>query len=310
MGFNVIDMFNDISEVNENSFKIVEIEVDKILVNEDNFYDTKEITELKESIKIFGLQHNLTVKYIDETDTYKLLSGHRRFKAIKELIEEGIININSVPCRIEDVSELEEKLILITSNSTSRVLTSYEKMKQVEEVKKIALEIKNNSNGKIKGKTRDFVSNVLNMSNSEVARYDAISNNLDEEIKEELKEEAISTDTAYTISKMNNDGQEKVKKVIKKAKESNKKVTKKDIEEMKELEKETIKGQVDLSGDTEEVYDEEFALKNNNTVSEIEKIDKALKYFKGNIKDLERLESKNYYEIGIIALEHYRTKLI
>lgn len=310
MGFNVIDMFNDISEVNENSFKIVEIEVDKILVNEDNFYDTKEITELKESIKNFGLQHNLTVKYIDETDTYKLLSGHRRFKAIKELIEEGIININSVPCRIEDVSELEEKLILITSNSTSRVLTSYEKMKQVEEVKKIALEIKNNSNGKIKGKTRDFVSNVLNMSNSEVARYDAISNNLDEEIKEELKEEAISTDTAYTISKMNNDGQEKVKKVIKKAKESNKKVTKKDIEEMKELEKETIKGQVDLSGDTEEVYDEEFALKNNNTVSEIEKIDKALKYFKGNIKDLERLESKNYYEIGIIALEHYRTKLI
>lgn len=237
MAIDIVNMMVKSSdETIDDKFKIVEIDIDKIIPNENNFYSTEEIENLKGSIIALGLQHNLTVSKKDENGKYKIISGHRRYKAIQELIADGELHIKTLPCKIDNKTELEQRLALIVSNSTSREISPAEKMKQVEELKAIAKELKNSKDTKIKGKTRDFIAEQLNMSKSEVARYEAISNNLEEEIKEEFKQDNISTDTAYAISKLDKDEQKEVIEAIEKAKIEDKKITTKDVKDIMQKE--------------------------------------------------------------------------
>ncbi|MFV0520173.1 MAG: ParB/RepB/Spo0J family partition protein [Lachnospirales bacterium] len=239
--------FDDLFDTSEtrintssNTFVVNDINIELIKVNENNFYYVKDLEKLKMSIKAVGLKHNLVVSTLKDENTYQLISGHRRFKAIQELINEGELDWTTVPCTIEKKTDLEQRLTLILANSTARELTSFEKMKQVEEMKLIAQEIKEVDSTQIKGKTRDFIAEFLEMSTSEVARYEAISNNLDENIKEELKEENISTDTAYAISRLQPEQQEEALELIKEAKEENKKVTTKDIKTITQKENKIV----------------------------------------------------------------------
>lgn len=280
MVFNVTDMIN--TNITKKDFEITEIEIDKIIENEDNFYKVEDVEELKESILAIGLQHNLTVAEGSEDGFFTIISGHRRFKAIKQLKEEEKIEIETVPCKIDNSTELEQKLTLILSNSTSRELTSFEKMKQVSELKKLAIEIKASSNTKIKGKTRDFIANMLQMSKTEVARYEAIEKNLTEEIKEEFEQNNISADTAYEISKLDEDKQEKATEKIKEAKINNKKITTKDVKEFINNEDESI----------EQTFEESIPNHTNKfDVNEIESSKIGDKYIKNLEKLLEIIKS-------------------
>ncbi len=248
--------FDDLFDTNEtkstsDTFIVTDIDIEEIVFNEDNFYQVKELEKLKMSIKAVGLKHNLIVRKHKEDETiykYELISGHRRLKAIQELIEEGELDWSTVPCTIDDKSDLEQRLTLILANSTSRELSSFEKMKQIEEMKIIFKDIKEHDSTKFKGKTRDYIAEFLEMSIGEVARYEAINNNLDENIKKEFKEENISTDTAYAISRLEPDKQEKVKEAIKEAKEENRKITTKDVKTIAQKEN-NIDGSVEVAED-------------------------------------------------------------
>ncbi len=258
--FNLFDMLNDTSkaEVSYDNFNIEFIDIDKIIPSKNNFYSVKDVEELKESIELYGLQQNLVLRQKAGNDFYELISGERRYTALKILVsQEGREDLRRLPCKVEyNINDIRAELQLIFANSTTRVISDYEKMQQATKMKELLKELKA-SGIEISGRLRDIVADNLNVSPTQIARMDSISNNLSEEFKEEFKSENINVSTAYELSSLANEVQreayeeykEKGKLEIKDAKKI-KDNKKKEIEEQK-AEAEIMDGQTNLFG---EVY--------------------------------------------------------
>lgn len=227
---------------NSPEYNITHVSVYDLEPSEDNFYNTEQIQELKDSIAAFGIKQNLIVKPI-EGNKYRVIAGHRRRLAIISLVEGGKTEFEKVPCIIEtEVDELRERLLLITTNSTARQLTDWEKIKQAEELRSILEQVKKRD--KVPGRLRDLIASVLDTSPAQVGRMEAISKNLTPVFQNELKEGRVNISTAYEISGMPNEQQQEVYEVY----QEHGSVSIKDVKEKK------LEGQADLA----EYLDEEI----------------------------------------------------
>lgn len=195
----------DSEESRRPPLKVIPIKLDKLTPSKNNFYTVDNVDELKTSIEIFGVLQNLTVKPIDN-GMYEIISGHRRYKACKELVAEGKTEFEYVPCGIQsERDEIKENIILIMANSTTRELSDYEKMKQAEELRKNFEILKKREN--LPGRVRDLVADALNTSPTQIGRLNAIENNLSPEFKEEFKDGKIGVSAAYELSGMSEEKQ-------------------------------------------------------------------------------------------------------
>lgn len=209
MSFNMLEVLannkaqNSVEEDNkENNLNIKYISVFDLVESKENFYSTDDIEELKHSIELFGIKQNLNVKKISD-NKYKVISGHRRRLATLELVNEGKKEYEFLPCSVEtDLEELEEKLLLIMSNSTIREISDYEKMLQAMGIKEIFEKFDFKRRKKLKGRTREIIADMLEISTMQLARYESISKNLNPEFKAELKKENINVSTAFELSKL------------------------------------------------------------------------------------------------------------
>ncbi|WP_302622883.1 ParB/RepB/Spo0J family partition protein [uncultured Clostridium sp.] len=208
VAFNLTQLLNSNSrEVNKEeiktlNFNIKNIDIDHIVPAKENFYSVDDIESIKQSIELLGIEQNLIVERIDR-DNYKLVAGHRRYFASKALVEEGKEEFRILPCKIKSKSEdntLLNKLTMIMTNSTTREITDWEKMQQSIEVEEIINQLKKENN--IKGRTRDLLSEILNISSSQLGRYKAINNNLIDELQEEFKNNNINYSVAYKASQL------------------------------------------------------------------------------------------------------------
>ncbi len=200
--FNIFDMLNDASkaEMSQNSFNIEFIDIKKIIPSQKNFYSVEDVEELKESIKIYGLQQNLLIRKMSGHDFYELLSGERRYTALKSLVQEGREDLRSVPCKVEyNIDDIRAELQLIFANSTNRIISDYEKMQQATKLKELLRELKK-TGVELSGRLRDIVAESLNISSTQVARFESINNNLNQEFKEEFKNENIGVSTASELA--------------------------------------------------------------------------------------------------------------
>ena len=129
-------ILTDINAAKSDSFKdsIKMIEFSKIKPSLENFYSLSEIEMLAEDIERQGLKHNLVVvEDVDEPGTFFIKSGHRRYTAIKHLVDEGRYSSKYVPCLVDGAkSKPETVLDLIMLNATTRVMTDAELFKQYE----------------------------------------------------------------------------------------------------------------------------------------------------------------------------------
>jgi ParB family chromosome partitioning protein len=215
--FNLNQLLNNVSvnsateesEINKvNAFKVSSISVYDLTQSKENFYSVEKIEELKDSIEMFGIKQNLIVK-ATEDGKYIVIAGHRRRLASLALVEEGKKEFEFVPCSIEnDLDYIKEQLLLITTNSTTRQLTDWEKTQQAEKIKKLLEEYKKKE--KLPGRIREIIASILNTSSTQVARMDSISKNLTQEFKEELKDEKINISTAYELSTLPGKVQENI----------------------------------------------------------------------------------------------------
>lgn len=181
------------------NYKITHLSVHDLIPSEDNFYSTEMIDELKLSIAAFGIKQNLIVR--PSGDKYEVIAGHRRRLAALSLVEEGKQEYEKVPCIIEtEEDELRLRLLLITTNSTARQLTDWEKIKQAEAMREILEQIKKRD--KIPGRLRDLIANTLDTSPTQVARMEAISKKLAPEFKAEMQEGNVNMSTAYELSSL------------------------------------------------------------------------------------------------------------
>ena len=215
--FSMADLLNNKSKEgssNKNTFKIKNISIDKIVPDKKNFYSVADVTELKETIFMFGLQQNLVVREVPG-DKFKLISGHRRLKALTMLVEEGHEDFKVAPCKIEtNLDEIKAELQLIFANATSRELSDYEKTHQAMRMKELLTSLKN-SGVKLTGRMRELVADTLKVSPAQVGRMESINNNLTPSFKDEFRNNKVNFSTAYELSGLAEKEQEEAYKEFK-----------------------------------------------------------------------------------------------
>lgn len=205
MAFDIKDFLNAESKKEmADDFVLKKIPAEKLHPSDKNFYemDPVEIEALKETIELVGVQENLVVKKIsagENTGDYEIIAGHKRHRAVTELLAEGKEISPLLPCKVEsDADGVKNELILIFTNSTQRERSDYCKMQEIQRVRELLEEYAKYNN--MPGRKRDVIAGILNTSKSTIGRLDNIRRNIIPEFLEEYKAGKISTTAANEIA--------------------------------------------------------------------------------------------------------------
>ena len=196
----------------KDNFKVEYIDIDNIKRNEKNFYDIVDVEELAEDIKLNGLNHNLVVRKLDNGQ-FELISGERRYTALSKLVNEGNKEFNLVPCKVIESNDIDSEIILIQANAQSRELTEVEKLTQVERLQEL-YKIKKKNGEKVPGKIRDIIANDLNLSATQVGRYERINNKLIPELKAVIEQGNLTIANASEFSSLSEENQRVILNLI------------------------------------------------------------------------------------------------
>lgn len=203
----------DIKSAASDSFKdnIRMIEVTKLKESIDNFYSLSDLDILADDIERQGLKHNLVVtEDADNKGTYFIKSGHRRYNAIKLLINDNRYNSRYVPCLIDGCKSKEESILdLIMLNATTRVMSDSELYKQYD-ILKDTLEKLKEQGVKVKGRLREKVADMLNISPAQVGKIENIKHNAVDTVIEAVENGELSIATADSIAKLPEEEQEEL----------------------------------------------------------------------------------------------------
>lgn len=205
MAFDIKDFLNTESKKEmADDFVLKKIPAEKLHPSNKNFYemDPVEIEALKETIELVGVQENLVVKKIsagENAGDYEIIAGHKRHRAVTELLAEGKEVSPLLPCKVEsDADGVKNELILIFTNSTQRERSDYCKMQEIQRVRELLEEYAKYNN--VPGRKRDVIAGILNTSKSTIGRLDNIRRNIIPDFLEEYKAGKISTTAANEIA--------------------------------------------------------------------------------------------------------------
>lgn len=205
MAFDIKDFLNTESKKEmADDFVLKKIPAEKLHPSNKNFYemDPVEIEALKETIELVGVQENLVVKKIsagENAGDYEIIAGHKRHRAVTELLAEGKEVSPLLPCKVEsDADGVKNELILIFTNSTQRERSDYCKMQEIQRVRELLEEYAKHNN--VPGRKRDVIAGILNTSKSTIGRLDNIRRNIIPDFLEEYKAGKISTTAANEIA--------------------------------------------------------------------------------------------------------------
>ena len=194
-------------------FKIQYLDINKIHRSEKNFYEIIDIDDLAEDIKINGLNHNLVVRPCND-GTYELISGERRYTALSKLVLEGHKQFINIPCKVVELNDIDAEIVLIQANAQTRELSESEKLKQVNRLQELYKTKK--ANGEPVGRIRDAIAKDLNLSTTQVGRYERINNSLIPELKELLDQGNLSTSNASEFSTLSEESQKGILEILNK----------------------------------------------------------------------------------------------
>lgn len=190
------------------------IDVDLLDKDQNNFYQLSDLDALADNIATVGLQQPIRVRD-GENGHVVIVSGHRRTAAIRKLVEEGRTDLREVPCIRErgEASPALQELRLIYANSSTRALSSSEISQQVEKVRDLLYQLKEEGY-EFPGRMRDHVAEACKISKSKLARLDVIRKGLAPDIRKAYWEgshsKSLSEDAAYTLSRLSVDIQRQV----------------------------------------------------------------------------------------------------
>lgn len=250
--FNLTELLNQRSveqqEVAENSQKttglvqdetegLMMIDVYDLIPSRDNFYHVDDA--LKSSIELVGVLQPLLVSP-SEGGKYRVIAGHRRRLAVLSLIKEGKEERRFLPCVFKAESVME-RLALIMANRF-RNKTDWEKMMEAMEAEELAKELKKEY--QVKGRSREVLSEITGLSETQLGRYKAIYKNLEKELMSAFKDNAISFSVASELCGLSEASQRQANSML------NEKgvLSVADVKMLKEQEKmsEQIPGQMNL----------------------------------------------------------------
>ena len=190
------------------------IDVDLLDSDPGNFYALRDLDDLAANIATIGLQQPIRVR-AGEGGHVVIVSGHRRAAAIRKLVAEGRTDLREVPCirEADDASPALRELRLIYANSSTRALSSSEISQQVEKVRDLLYQLKEEGY-EFPGRMRDHVAEACKISKSKLARLDVIRKSLAPDIRKSYwdgpRSKSLSEDAAYTLARLPVDVQRQV----------------------------------------------------------------------------------------------------
>lgn len=182
------------------------ISVDLLDDDPNNFYSLRDLDELAANIATVGLQQPIRVRD-GENGHVVIVSGHRRTAAIRMLVADGRDDLREVPCIRErgEVSPALQELRLLYANSSTRALTSAEISRQVERVRDLLYQLKEEGY-EFPGRMRDHVAEACRISKSKLARLDVIRKKLAPDIRkaywDSSNDGCLSEEAAYTLARL------------------------------------------------------------------------------------------------------------
>lgn len=184
--------------------RIVYRSPEDLLPDKENFYNTEDITDLKESIRSLGLLQALLIEKRNDKDY--IIAGHRRQKCCLELLNEGDERFRKIPC-VYTVStnmdvkddETTRQIKLIQANSY-RKKTGWEEMTEALKMVDLVQELRKKT--EMEGKSRDIAAGLLGTSSTQIGRYKSIRTNLSDDFMGTFKENNISLSIAEELSRL------------------------------------------------------------------------------------------------------------
>lgn len=210
-----VNVFDVMSLLNENSKSEAvkdneRVDYRNIIPHENNEFDLQSIEELAESIATVGLEQNLVVKETDDPNTYQLVTGHRRWSAIKYIFDHEIEidekirkDIERPLCKI--ISKEEDPLVtefrLFETNMQARANKDYEMLGIIDKYLSLIQRAKEKGiliNGKaVKGKTKELLSQQFGISERTAVKYSVVLKTEDEELKDKVLSGELTVNSAY-----------------------------------------------------------------------------------------------------------------
>lgn len=206
----------DIKSVASDSFvdRVKMIEYDKLIPSNTNFYDLSELELLSDDIERQGLKQNLVViENESKKGTFFIKCGHRRHAAIGKMIEDGRMPINpKLPCYVEtEQSKNVTQLNLIMLNATQRNYSDSDIMQEHEQLVEILENLKTEGR-EIKGRMRDNIAKILNISPAQVGKIENVKHRAVPEIIEAVKNGDMTLSTANEVANLDTETQKKLLK--------------------------------------------------------------------------------------------------
>lgn len=212
-GFDITSLFGDAAAVSKSDtdHTVTMIDIDQLQPNKKNFYHVKEknLDDLKSSIEISGILDPPSVCKADG-DKYRIISGHRRCEAVRQLVKEGHKDLRMVPCFIRSPQSAEmEELELIWANATSRVLSSPELAQQAARVEELLYQLKEQG-VEFPGRMRDHVAQACKISRTKLANLHAIQTNLREPLLDMWHKGTLNDAQALELSRLDDGLQDRL----------------------------------------------------------------------------------------------------
>lgn len=191
----------------KDKFSLLEISIELLEPSSNNFYEIRDIDDLASSIKEQGLLHNLVVR--EKEGKYEILSGERRYHALKQL------GFKKIPCKVQrNLSDEDSEILLIQANAKTRKLSPNEIRKGIQKLQEL-YKNKKDKGEVLPGKTRDLIGKDLGLSGTQVGRHMKIDKKLTEELKEDLDKDKLTLTQAEIVANLKPQEQKQIAKQIK-----------------------------------------------------------------------------------------------
>lgn len=214
-----------------------QIDFDKLSVSPFNTYGytQEEIDELVSSIASLGLLDYLIVE-IKDVDHYEILSGQKRYLALKQLrteneqVFQSLFPNDKIPCKVIDletftltgeqndntISEETKRVFVIASGNQQHEKTISDFMLQVEQLTKVYQELKEKKLLPVGVRQREFMAEHIALQSRSIQKVINAYRDIDSELWELLKQ-CPSLNSAVqleTISKLSPSQQLKLKRLL------------------------------------------------------------------------------------------------
>ncbi len=217
-GHSILDTLNATSKGGQpigpsGKFRTKDLPISQLYRNEGNFYAIVEIEELADMILATGLLENLAVVYDPcQEGQYRIISGERRWEALKLLVSRGHDEFSVATCNVRTKRSQDEETIDLIAANSQRVKSIEDQLQEYSTLKETLERMRANGQ-KLEGydlesgRLRDVIAAILHTSTTKIAQIERINGHLIPELRALLENDGLKFSAAYKLAGMDEEDQ-------------------------------------------------------------------------------------------------------